>query len=109
MVDLSEPLQLWFTLETIISSLEGHIQHSLKSAKRNDDSNLEEILDKLAAARADENHPDIQKMKPFKLPLAIIGGKYDVYQEMEPEKKKIICRTLRFFAHYYGASLQFYR
>ncbi len=29
-VDLSEPFQLWFTLETLVSSLQGHIQQALK-------------------------------------------------------------------------------
>ena len=29
-------------------------------------------------------------------------------QNFEPEKKKIICRSLRFLAHYHGATLQFY-
>jgi len=37
-----------------------------------------------------------------------LGGKYDEFQNFDPEKKKIICKALRFFAHYRGASLQFY-
>ena len=37
--------------------------------------------------------------------MAIIGTKYDLFQEFDPEKKKIISKTLRFVAHSYGASL----
>ena len=39
------------------------------------------------------------------IPLAILGTKYDIFQDFEPEKKKIICKTLRFVAHTNGASL----
>ena len=39
------------------------------------------------------------------IPLAILGTKYDIFQDFEPEKKKIICKTLRFVAHINGASL----
>ena len=39
------------------------------------------------------------------VPLAILGTKYDIFQDFEPEKKKVICKTLRFVAHTNGASL----
>ena len=44
-----------------------------------------------------------------RLPLVILGGKYDLFQNFDPEKKKIVCRALRFFSHHHGAALQFYR
>ena len=71
--------------------------------------NLDQRLDKMTEARVDQEHPDFSKLEPFRVPLVIIGGKYDIFQDMDPEAKNIICRALRFFAHYYGASLQFYR
>lgn len=71
---------------------------------------------------------------PFLLPLVIIGGKYDIFQvnlnnifmpdfhlniwqmnfnshfniwkDFDSEKKKVICKTLRFLAHTNGAHLQ---
>lgn len=63
----------------------------------------------LQTARSDPEHTDVSRMDPFQLPLVILGGMYDQFQDIDPEKKKIICRALRFFAHTYGASLQFYR
>ena len=33
---------------------------------------------------------------------------YDVFQNFDPEKKKLICRTVRYLAHSHGATLQFY-
>lgn len=48
---------------------------------------------------------DRELLEPCKVPLAIIGTKYDLYQQLDPEKKKVIAKTLRFLAHNYGASL----
>ena len=45
-------------------------------------------------------------MDPFPIPLVIIGGKYDEFQDFDSEKRKIICKTLRFVAHSHGAHLQ---
>ena len=39
-------------------------------------------------------------------PLSL--GMYDVFQNFDPEKKKLICRTVRYLAHSHGATLQFY-
>jgi hypothetical protein len=43
---------------------------------------------------------------PFLMPLVIVGSKYDLFQDFDSEKRKVICKTLRFIAHIYGASLQ---
>ncbi|XP_015768356.1 PREDICTED: cytoplasmic dynein 2 light intermediate chain 1-like [Acropora digitifera] len=51
---------------------------------------------------------DKASIDPFPIPLAIIGGKYDIYQDFDPEKRKMISRTLRFTAHRNGAHLQFF-
>jgi len=45
-------------------------------------------------------------LNPLLVPLVIFGGKYDQFQDFDPEKKKIICKTLRFIAHTNGAYLQ---
>ena len=48
---------------------------------------------------------DRDLVTPLLTPTAIIGAKYDLFQEFDPEKKKIISKTLRFVAHMSGASL----
>ena len=108
MVDLSEPHQLWFTLKTMMVALKIQLQHSLEKFP---DGNLERKLrDKMSAVkRVDrEMHPDVDKVNPFLLPLVILGGRYDEFQNLDPEKKKTVCRAIRFFAHHHGATLQFY-
>ncbi len=55
-----------------------------------------------------ENHPDKGYTHPLLVPFVILGGNYDLFQNLDVDKK-LVCKTLRFFAHYYGASLMFYR
>ena len=39
---------------------------------------------------------DKDNIDPFPIPLVIVGGKYDLMQDFEPESKKVICRALRY-------------
>ncbi len=107
-LDLSQPGQLWFHLEALMGALNTHLQHALKSPQAKE-MDLDASLKKLLAARSDAEHPDVARMEPCAFPLIILGGRYDVFQDFDPEKKKIICRALRLFAHHHGATLQFYR
>ncbi len=59
--------------------------------------------------RNEAGHPDKGSNQPFMVPLVIVGGKYDLFQNIESENKKVVCKALRFLAHNYGATLQFYR
>ena len=108
MIDLSKPEELWFTLETLIGMLQSHLDIALKNPEATQHE-IEEKLKQKSKAGQDEEHPDRDVIRPFPLPLIILGGKYDEFQNFDPEKKKIICKALRFFAHYHGASLEFYR
>ena len=51
---------------------------------------------------------DAGAVKVFPVPLIILGGMYDTFQNFDPENPPVICRTLRFIAHSHGATLQFY-
>lgn len=106
MIDLSKPEELWFTLETLTGMLQSHLEIALKSQE----AMTQQIEEKLkSTTNIDSEHPDKDLIKPFALPLIILGGKYDEFQNFDPEKKKLICKALRFFAHIKGATLQFYR
>ncbi|XP_069986955.1 cytoplasmic dynein 2 light intermediate chain 1 isoform X2 [Penaeus vannamei] len=103
MLDLSRPETIWADLERLLATLQEEIQKVVAEAP-----GLKEQLEEAVAKRRVPDHQDQDKMTPFPVPLVIVGGKYDLFQEMEPEGKKVICRALRFAAHTHGASLQFF-
>lgn len=105
-VDLARPERLWAAVTELVSSLAEYIGAALRT-ERARGLGLEERLACEAAARVGEDHGDRPNIRPFPVPLLILGGQYDKFQDFEPEKKKIICRSLRFLAHLNGASLQF--
>ncbi|KRY56899.1 Cytoplasmic dynein 2 light intermediate chain 1 [Trichinella britovi] len=102
MVNLAEPSEIWTTLEQFLSMTRDYLLKLLM--KQND--NVQEMLIR-KAAKPYESHPDKRIVKPYPIPLCIIGGNYSDFQNIEPEKKKIICRSLRLIAHLNGATLQF--
>lgn len=106
-VDLSQPQELWFTLETLLQAAKVRVEAVIKDMKTGDHE-AGKKLQKAAWERVGEEHPDKSMMTPFLMPLVIVGSKYDLFQEFESEKRKVICKTLRFVAHIYGASLQFF-
>lgn len=68
-------------------------------------TDLEQRLRRAAWARYGTDHPDRDLIDPLPVPLVFLGNKYDVFQNQEPERRKMVCRTLRFLAHTNGASL----
>ncbi|RMZ93451.1 cytoplasmic dynein 2 light intermediate chain 1-like [Brachionus plicatilis] len=104
-VDLSKLSEMWITLETVIAYLKARIKECVKEANRHDPT-IKDQLKKAIQQRLSGN-PDESKLEPIALPTAIVASKYDIFEKYEPEKQKIISKTLRFVAHYFGASLIF--
>lgn len=107
MVDLSVPSEIWITIKSLLDSAKSCIISVVNQMKQQNPKILE-VLKKSAWERIGKDHEDRDTLEPFLVPLIIIGGKYDKFQNFDPEQKKIICKTLRFLAHYYGATLQFF-
>uniref|UniRef100_A0A3B5JUE2 Cytoplasmic dynein 2 light intermediate chain 1 n=1 Tax=Takifugu rubripes TaxID=31033 RepID=A0A3B5JUE2_TAKRU len=89
-VDLSKPNDLWGTTEKLLQTTQAHLEKTFSGAQ------------KAQAAK-----PDKELISPFPVPLLIIGSKYDVFQDFDSDKKKLIAQMLRFVAHSYAASLIF--
>uniref|UniRef100_A0A3Q3W241 Cytoplasmic dynein 2 light intermediate chain 1 n=1 Tax=Mola mola TaxID=94237 RepID=A0A3Q3W241_MOLML len=87
-LDLSKPNVLWGTMERLLQAAQAQ---------------LEKVSSK--ALQAQKTRPDRELISPFPVPLLIIGSKYDIFQEFDSDKRKVISKTLRFVAHYYAASL----
>ncbi|XP_013396318.1 cytoplasmic dynein 2 light intermediate chain 1 [Lingula anatina] len=106
-LDLSQPNELWATLECLLNEAQSKVKVAMNELK-NKNPELAQKMEQAAWERVGEDHPDKELLDPFPIPLAIIGSKYDLFQEFEPEKRKTICKTLRFVAHSYGATLIFF-
>ncbi|GAB1610143.1 Hypothetical predicted protein [Argonauta hians] len=107
MVDLSKPSEMWVTIKSLLRSARDRIELVLSQMKA-DDPSIMDTMKRNAKDRVGRDHKDIDVIEPFLIPLILIGGKYDILQTFEPEDRKIICKTLRFLAHYHGATLQFF-
>ncbi|XP_043243205.1 cytoplasmic dynein 2 light intermediate chain 1-like [Amphibalanus amphitrite] len=106
-VDLTKPQTMWATLETMIKTLRDVLDSEISSGIGRQ-MQLQERLKKATEQRVPSDHPDAAHVKPFPVPLVLVGGHYDVFQDWDPEKKKLICRSLRYLAHVNGASLYFF-
>lgn len=105
-LDLSKPHELWHTMETLLNITKQRIDKVMLDASISD-RGIQQRMKKRAWTKFGEDHPDKDMIDPFPVPLVIIGCKYDIFQDFDSEKRKVICRTLRFVAHCHGATLQF--
>lgn len=118
MLDLTRPEEMTTVLESLIERILTHIRDNLQG----NNLNLNQHLDKQTKERLnyyrnfkednlDESTPpqvgQIEALVPFPIPLTIVGTKYDEFQNMDPEKKKIIVRYLRAMAYIHGGQLVF--
>ncbi|XP_063774409.1 cytoplasmic dynein 2 light intermediate chain 1 isoform X2 [Pseudophryne corroboree] len=102
-LDLSKPSELWYTMENLLQATRKHVDKIITDIGKLNSKATSQVIGRSIP----KDHPDRELIDPFPLPLLIIGSKYDIFQEFESEKRKIICKTLRFASHYYGASLLF--
>ncbi|NXE90156.1 DC2L1 protein, partial [Menura novaehollandiae] len=82
-LDLSKPSELWTTMENLLQVTRNHVNKIL--------TKLEKTNPEVAAEIKQRTRNDLQRDHP----------------EFDSEMRKIISKTLRFVAHYYGASLVF--
>lgn len=105
-VDLSRPERLWATVDTLLSGIRKRLDRVMAdlTAKQ---SRLPGHLTAKMWQKYGEGHPDKNILMPLPVPLLMIGTKYDLFQNREPEERKMVCKSLRFLAHMHGASLLF--
>lgn len=92
-LDLSQPEELWATIEDSIMPLKDVVQRISKESSY-----------RLGV----EDYNDLSTLDLFPIPILIIGSKYDLYQNFDPEMKKQICRCIRSVAHLIGASVVYF-
>nr|KAF6429215.1 dynein cytoplasmic 2 light intermediate chain 1 [Molossus molossus] len=93
-------------MENLLQATKSHVDKVIMKLGKTNSKAASEMRQKIWC-NLQKDHPDHELIDPFPIPLVIIGSKYDIFQDFDSEKRKIICKTLRFVAHYYGASLMF--
>ncbi|CAL1577866.1 unnamed protein product [Knipowitschia caucasica] len=101
-LDLSKPNSLWETMERLLHSTQEQVNKAFQQQQQERGSGSNQRTRVLP-----KDYPDRELINPFPVPLLVIGSKYDQFQEFDSNQKKLICKTLRFIAHYYAASLIF--
>mmetsp|Transcript_84614 Transcript_84614/g.274121 ORF Transcript_84614/g.274121 Transcript_84614/m.274121 type:complete len:377 (-) Transcript_84614:160-1290(-) len=108
-LDLSEPWAVLPALEKWTQLLRGQVAKSLEALAK-ESANGAARVEALQKARKEalEQNPDQANVNALPCPLAIFCTKWDVLVgDSDPEKRKALCRALRYFAHVNGASLLF--
>ncbi|KAM4695358.1 cytoplasmic dynein 2 light intermediate chain 1 [Discoglossus pictus] len=105
-LDLSKPNELWTTLENLLQVTRKHADKVIADIGKNNSKTANQLKRSIWRSMP-KDHPDRELIDPFPLPLLIVGSKYDIFQDFDSEKRKVISKTLRFVSHYYGASLMF--
>jgi len=108
-VDTSEPHHVVSSVEKWLRLLRDHATSSLQTLAAespNGARRVEAMQQARMAAWAE--HPDKAHVQPFPVPLVIFATKCDtLFTDVDPEKRKSLCRILRYYAHANGASLVF--
>ncbi|XP_063047404.1 cytoplasmic dynein 2 light intermediate chain 1 [Engraulis encrasicolus] len=106
-LDLSQPNALWATQDKLLQAARAQVEKLCSGPQRGGDSRT--VKQKHVPIKTPhvlpKDYPDRELISPFPVPLLLIGSKFDIFQDFDSEKRKVICKTLRFLAHYYGASL----
>lgn len=109
-VDLSQPQNLAHALGLWLNLLRHRCDACVSVLRQTDPAAADALL-AAASARAvgttanGGEHPDKHLVKPFPVPLLIIGSKLDTLKDRDSHDKKLVCCFLRFVAHAHGAAL----
>ncbi|CAG9798569.1 unnamed protein product [Chironomus riparius] len=102
MLNLSEPSELLIDLESALQGLKQSIGNNYS------ESEIREFREKVIERDSHKDHPDINTLEVMPCQTVIIGGKYDLFENLDSEIRKHVVKFLRSISHTLGASLIFY-
>lgn len=102
MLNLSEPAELLIDLESALQGLKQSISNNYS------DNEIRQFKDKILEQGSFKDHPDINLLDIMPCSTIIVGGKYDEFENLDPEVKKHVVRFLRSVGHTLGAAVVFY-
>jgi dynein light intermediate chain 2 len=112
-LDLSEPENALATLLQWLGDLRRHVDAMVAELKQQGDkgaavlASVRKSRDQLWAEHPDAAIGAIEAVGPIGIPVVVLVNKWDAFEAayVEGEYRKLVCRSLRFFAHQAGASL----
>ncbi|CAI2725916.1 unnamed protein product [Schistosoma spindalis] len=106
-IDLSKPEELWDTVDALLKSASARVDQILNRLHQKNITRIQNIFSENSRNRIPSTHPDIELLNPFPLPLTFLGTKHDLLMTRDAEQQNLICKTIRFLSHFYGASVYF--
>lgn len=105
-VDLTRPEFIWVTVEALIAKLRDILSAEIQS-ETGVKLQVRQQLYQCTRQRITDSHPDRTVLSPLPVPLVFIASKYDELAGVvgQPDHRRLLCRSLRFLAHMYGAAL----
>ncbi|KAK4469259.1 hypothetical protein MN116_006576 [Schistosoma mekongi] len=77
-IDLSKPEELWDTVDTLLNSVSARVDQMLNRLYQKNITRIQNTFKANLRKRIPSNHPDIELLNPFPLPLTVLGTKYDI-------------------------------
>ena len=110
-VDLSKPQDCFASVKAWISTIRSHISTKFTSLKNGSSAQQAQAkamknLSLHVYGNIENPHVDAGKVRPCEVPITIICCKYDQFRNTHSASdRRSLIQTLRFAAHYHGASL----
>jgi dynein light intermediate chain 2 len=102
MLNLAEPSKLISDLESTLEGLKQSISNIYS------DSEVRQFKQNIIERGMYGEHPDINTLEIMPCQTVIVGGNYDLFENLDSEIKKHVVKFLRSISHTLGASLIFY-
>lgn len=102
MLNLNEPSEILLDLESSLNGIKQAISNNYS------DSDIRQLKEKIISDGAHHDHPDINTLEIMPCQLVIVGGNYDLFENLNSEVKRNVVKFLRTICHTLGASLIFY-
>ena len=101
--DLSKPQDIVVSLNRWIALIRDVVNKRITELKVINPALVTELKEQSLLPYTDNR--DISRVRPCEIPLFIVANKYDALKSLSSVEKKVIWQTIRFIAHYNGATI----
>jgi len=106
-LDLSKPQCLIQNAEVLLEGVKQRVDSVIKQNSRTHPKLLNDLMSAAWSRVGGKDKAENGAIQPFPVPLVVVGSKYDSYQNMESDDRKMVARFIRMFAFTHGAAVIF--